>query len=577
MASSAHANVDVRQSRRLASVLASLRDKVGSKDFQYPSLHPCSDALRILCLLPNTQDPSTIRCKLHSTRLEEWKDKFIGASYVWGPAEPTHIILVNRCEYPVRANLYKYLRALQAQQGSEKLYLWIDAICIDQSSIGERNSQVQQMGSIYSNAKCVYAWLGPDTHDAAWLFSQAGHKKDIFKRLTSLKSVLKSSRGCPYFSARERATAEREARRLLASLVSIGSCQYWTRIWIVQELLLAKRVLFFCGSSSLSHALMSDWFYSADLYLNYDPFMKERLLPKQNGHSETLSRLLWRSRLETQTLPRSFQTLIHDFTASSCSVAQDKIFALLGMTSQTERQHFVIDYSLPSTGVLYNVLHAISDGYDIVRTTWRSLAQMSILPIDLLSAFASHDPFIDFMVESKDSLSHADSQDRPHNICVDMSQRRGQHLMGADLLYILSSTGVFIGQIRGFAESPDKPPSTKLYGFAYSRHNPLFHLDIQAFAELDALHQQWLKTFICTSTFSDAYGGDYTGDKVFGITITVRTRVSIIIRLAICEALIMLQVRRKHPGLTFAFDYLPAELDHAAANEDIFMDLLRGP
>ena len=136
---------------------------------------------------------------------------------------------------------------------------------------------------------------------------------------------------------------------------------------------------------------------------------------------------------------------------------------------------------------------------------------------------------------------------------------------------------MFIGQIQGFAESLDEPHSTRMYGFAYSRHDPLFHLDVQAITELNALHKTWLKTFMCTSTFSDAYGGNYTGHTVFGITMSVRTRVSIIIRLAICEALIMLQVRRKDPGVTFAFNYLPVELDHAAANKEDFMILLRSP
>ena len=525
----------------------------------------------------DTRDQSVIRCKLRSTRLEECKDNFIGASYVWGPAEPSHIILVNQCVFSVRANLYEFLRALRAQQGSQNLYLWIDAICIDQLSIGERNSQVQRMGNIYSNAKCVYAWLGPDTHDAAWFFAQAGHNKDIFRRLTSLESTLKLASSHPYFSAQERFDAERDARRLLVALVSIASCQYWTRLWIVQELLLAKQVVFFSASHSLNHALMSDWFYSADMYLNLDPFVKEKLLPRHNGHSETLSTLLWKSRLETQALPRSLQTLIHDFTASSCTIPHDKIFALLGMTSQTERQHFVIDYSLPSTSVLYNVLHAIREGYNIVRVTWRSLAQMSILPADIQCAFATHHPLIEFEVESKDSLSHADSQDRPHQICIDTSSRMGQYPTGADLLYILSSTGVFIGQLKGFAESPSKPLSTRLYGFAYSKYNSLSHFDIKAFAELDALHKKWLKTFLLTSTFGDAYDGTYIGDRVFGITMSVRTDASIIIRLAICEAMIMLQLRRKDPGLKFAFDYLPAELDHIEANEDEFMDLLRSP
>jgi hypothetical protein len=36
----------------------------------------------------------------------------------------------------------------------------VDAICIDQSNIAERNSQVQIMCSIYSNADLVILWLG---------------------------------------------------------------------------------------------------------------------------------------------------------------------------------------------------------------------------------------------------------------------------------------------------------------------------------------------------------------------------------------------------------------------------------
>jgi hypothetical protein len=40
-------------------------------------------------------------------------------------------------------------------------YFWIDAICINQDDIPERNSQVQMMGDIYTNATFVMIWLGP--------------------------------------------------------------------------------------------------------------------------------------------------------------------------------------------------------------------------------------------------------------------------------------------------------------------------------------------------------------------------------------------------------------------------------
>jgi Heterokaryon incompatibility protein (HET) len=38
----------------------------------------------------------------------------------------------------------------------------IDAICINQRNIPERNEQVKIIREIYHNAKGVVAWLGPD-------------------------------------------------------------------------------------------------------------------------------------------------------------------------------------------------------------------------------------------------------------------------------------------------------------------------------------------------------------------------------------------------------------------------------
>jgi len=44
--------------------------------------------------------------------------------------------------------------------------MWIDAICINQNDISERNNQVRQMGAIYSQASQVVVWLGEETGDS---------------------------------------------------------------------------------------------------------------------------------------------------------------------------------------------------------------------------------------------------------------------------------------------------------------------------------------------------------------------------------------------------------------------------
>jgi hypothetical protein len=43
--------------------------------------------------------------------------------------------------------------------------LWIDALCINQEDIAERNVQVQRMGNIYQTAKGVLIWLGEASDD----------------------------------------------------------------------------------------------------------------------------------------------------------------------------------------------------------------------------------------------------------------------------------------------------------------------------------------------------------------------------------------------------------------------------
>ncbi|KAF1967421.1 heterokaryon incompatibility, partial [Bimuria novae-zelandiae CBS 107.79] len=78
-------------------------------------------------------------------------------SYVWGPEDQGHTILINDKPYKVRRNLFEFLGVARTMHHSK--WLWIDALCINQASITECNHQVQQMGLIYSNAVEVLSWL----------------------------------------------------------------------------------------------------------------------------------------------------------------------------------------------------------------------------------------------------------------------------------------------------------------------------------------------------------------------------------------------------------------------------------
>ena len=42
--------------------------------------------------------------------------------------------------------------------------LWVDALCIDQDNILERNYQVREMHAIYRNVSRVHTWIGRPVH-----------------------------------------------------------------------------------------------------------------------------------------------------------------------------------------------------------------------------------------------------------------------------------------------------------------------------------------------------------------------------------------------------------------------------
>lgn len=44
--------------------------------------------------------------------------------------------------------------------------MWIDALCIDQRNVEERNQQVRQKDQIYSRAAGVLVWLGPQGNNS---------------------------------------------------------------------------------------------------------------------------------------------------------------------------------------------------------------------------------------------------------------------------------------------------------------------------------------------------------------------------------------------------------------------------
>jgi hypothetical protein len=115
--------------------------------------------IRLLRLLPVTSFIEDIRCELFNTTLDA-KEDFEALSYTWGNPSETSPVVLHGQRHDVTKNLASALRHLRYHD--RQRILWVDALCIDQDNIEERNQQVTQMRDIYreGGAKRVVVWLG---------------------------------------------------------------------------------------------------------------------------------------------------------------------------------------------------------------------------------------------------------------------------------------------------------------------------------------------------------------------------------------------------------------------------------
>jgi len=116
---------------------------------------------RVILLQPARDHREPLQIKLEHLALEDDPDlqrPFDALSYVWGNADKTELIFCDGHTLLITPNCGSAMRHLRNKKSPSAL--WIDAICIDQDSLIDRNHQVSLMGEIYKAANHVFIWLG---------------------------------------------------------------------------------------------------------------------------------------------------------------------------------------------------------------------------------------------------------------------------------------------------------------------------------------------------------------------------------------------------------------------------------
>jgi hypothetical protein len=123
----------------------------------YSKLRLDHSSIRIVEIQPGISSEE-IHVSLDVYRLEAIAMQYEALSYVWGDQKSARDIYVNKIKVPIGPNLYSALESFRQPDGVKRI--WIDAICINQTSFAEKSREVIKMGKIYSLASRVNVYLG---------------------------------------------------------------------------------------------------------------------------------------------------------------------------------------------------------------------------------------------------------------------------------------------------------------------------------------------------------------------------------------------------------------------------------
>lgn len=277
----------------------------------YVPLDPHSNEIRLASLAPGDyDDPLVIDLQIKRLPKDTGLD-YEALSYVWGEESCEQKATVNDCTMNITTNLDCALRHLRYRTKSR--ILWIDALCINQNAVLERNSQVQMMGQIYSAASTVLIWLGPA--DA--------HTKRVVKFLLQPSDP---------------------DLQTIASLTEICQRPWFYRLWIYQELILADAdPIIYIGHKFLPWKVFHDYMASAfgvSTWMRIVGSLDKSVRPSDIEEFETARVHVWKlgqQRLLRKHNQMSRTPLFSDDIMSTrfCQATdpRDKIFGLLGLHS----------------------------------------------------------------------------------------------------------------------------------------------------------------------------------------------------------------------------------------------------
>ena len=347
-------------------------------DFQHEPLDRYKQQIRLLKI--DFEDKSDgLACVLEHFDLDEACPPYRALSYTWADSPPdrriepykTHgypehdSLLINGEPFEITRNLHDFFKSANLHSECPD-YLFVDQICINQKDVLERNHQVQLMKRIYRDALEVLTWLDET-------------REDVSLAVTILEGLQ---------AAIEAKTASPEgpvgADEIIANFLRQPSGGYFSRVWVMQEIVLAKAILV------LSLTLRIPWSVIEALHVNNTNWSATPAI-----HFVVTRRLFNWERLEKGI---SFASILTSSAGTDCSDFHDHVYGCLGI-ARTPLLPMPIDYSKSRYELFIDTVECLfmdfDQGMDIVAV-YRAACKLgfwsSVKTLDRAEASLKYNP-----------------------------------------------------------------------------------------------------------------------------------------------------------------------------------------
>jgi hypothetical protein len=279
---------------------------------------------------------------------------FEALSYTWGFPSPTYDITIDGHAFPVARNLRKALDDLRREDRPR--VIWTDAICINQRDNDEKAHQIRLMRGIFSSAHLVCTWtdhnvqpMGPVFDDLDSLGEEGGVDISDFSDPSYWYPV-----------------------------ADIFRVPYWRRLWVQQELVLARNINVYCRRDVLDgtkllefqHRINVSHFEVTSLDRPEREILKyvEGSAAEPGNHAQVFSGGILRARrnlalgreshgenadkidrlvVSERVLGSSLLQLFLYALGLDMVDPRDRVYGILGMAADVDLSSFDVDYGAP--------------------------------------------------------------------------------------------------------------------------------------------------------------------------------------------------------------------------------------